>query len=213
MDAKPRTPEEVYGPALELAQQALPNLKPQETKGRAGVAFEPSDEEGGEFVVAFLGQLYRVRWPQGIVWRAADGEVADIPTRLLLLHYLLQADGTPMASKWIAFRDLPGGLGYYAAFEGRANRRLVGAFGTDRPAFEAAAHTLGGETLTFGDASFVFRALPRLWLAVILYLADDEFPASANMVFDASASHYLPTEDLAVLGGMLASRLIKAIPV
>jgi hypothetical protein len=212
MDPKPRTPEETYGPALERAQQTLPDLKPQETADKAGVTFEPSDQDGGEFVIGFLGQIYRVRWPQGIAWRSADKQEADIATRLLLLHYLLHADGTPMASKWVSFRDMPGGLGYYAAFEGRANRRLVRAFGTERPAFESAARTLGGEPLAFGDASFLFRVLPRLWLAVILYLADDEFSASANVLFDASASHYLPTEDLAVLGGLLASRLIKAAP-
>lgn len=212
MDPRPRTPEETYGPALERAQQALPNLKPQEAASRAGVSFELSDQDEGAFIIPYFGQLYRVRWPQGTVRQAADQQEADITTRLLLLHYLLQADGTPMASKWIAFRYLPGGLGYDAAFEGRANRRLVRAFGTDRPAFESAARTLGGESLAFGDASFLFRVLPRLWLAVVLYLADEEFPASANVLFDASASHYLPTEDIAVLGGLLASRLIKAVP-
>jgi hypothetical protein len=68
---------------------------------------------------------------------------------------------------------------------------------------------LRGESLSFGDASFLFRTLPRLWMAVVLYLADDEFPANANVLFDATASHYLPTEDLAVLGGLLAGRLIR----
>jgi hypothetical protein len=212
MDLKPRTPEETYGPALDRARKALPNLNPLQAAAQAGVDFEPSDQGGGEFVVPIFGQLYRVRWPQGTARRAADRQEADVATRLLLLHYLLQADGTPMVSKWIAFRDLPGGLGYTAAFEGRANRRLMRAFGTACPVFEAAARALGGEPLTFGDASFLFRVLPRLWLAVILYLADEEFPASANVLFDASASHYLPTEDLAVLGGLLASRLIKAAP-
>ena len=63
--------------------------------------------------------------------------------------------------------------------------------------------------MSFGDASFLFRVLPRLWMAVVLYLADDEFGASANVLFDGAADHYLPTEDLAVLGGMLSSRLIR----
>ena len=212
MDIKPRTPEERYGPALERARQALPSVDPQEVVVRAGVAFEPSGQGEGEFVIPFFGQLYRVGWPQGTAQRASDGQEADIATRILLLHYLLEADGTPMASKWITFRNLPGGLGYDAAFEGRANSRLVWAFGEDGPAFEAAARAIEGEPLTFGDASFLFRVLPHLWLAVVLYVADEEFPASANVLFDASASHYLATEDLAVLGGILASRLIKATP-
>jgi hypothetical protein len=114
-----------------------------------------------------------------------------------------------LASRWDAFRALPGGLGYDAAFQGRANLRLARAFGSDQAAFARASRALGGEPLTFGDASFLFRLLPRVWLAVVLHLADEEFGANANVLFDAAASHYLPTEDLAVLGGMLASRLIK----
>jgi hypothetical protein len=47
-------------------------------------------------------------------------------------------------------------------------------------------------------------------MAIVMYVEDDEFPASANVLFDAAASHYLPTEDLAVLGGLLASQLVKA---
>ncbi|RPI58153.1 MAG: DUF3786 domain-containing protein, partial [Chloroflexi bacterium] len=44
---------------------------------------------------------------------------------ILLLHYLLTADGTATADRWIAFRNLPGGLGYDAAFQARANLRLA----------------------------------------------------------------------------------------
>jgi hypothetical protein len=127
-----------------------------------------------------------------------------------MMHYLLTADGTPLGADWIAFRNLPGGLGYDGAFQGRASLRLAHAFGTDLSGFEKAARALGGERLSFGDASFSFRLLPRVWLAAVLHLADEEFSATANVLFDAAASHYLPTEDLAVLGGILASQLIKA---
>lgn len=205
MQAQPRTPEETYAPALNKALAAFPRLEPQETAFRAAVTYD-----NGRFQVPFFGTMYHVHWPKGTIQRAADQEQVDIATQLLNLHYLLTADGTPLAAEWVAFRNLPGGLGYDAAFQGRANWRLAHAFGTDRSAFENAARALGGERLSFGDASFLFRLFPRAWLAVVLYLADDEFPASANVLFDAAVSHYLPTEDLAVLGGLLAGRLVKA---
>jgi hypothetical protein len=205
MQAKPRTPEETYGPALKMARSAFRRLDPREMAVRAAV---PYDE--GRFQVPFFGTMYHVHWPKGTIQQLADQEEVDIATQILNLHYLLTADGTPLAAEWVAFRSLPGGLGYDAAFQGRANLRLAHAFGADTPAFENAARALGGERLSFGDSSFLFRLFPRAWLAVVLYLADDEFPASANVLFDAAVSHYLPTEDLAVLGGMLAGRLVKA---
>jgi hypothetical protein len=209
MGRKPRTPKETYGPALEKARIEFPQLNPELAALRAAVSFEAADNDQGPFAVPFLGAAYRVDWPGGAVTQAADGRPADIATQLVLLHYLLTADGTPMASKWIAFRNLPGGMGYEAAFRGRAPVRLARAFGHDRKAFEQASRQLGGEPLSFGDAAFLFRVLPRMWMAVVLHVADEEFPADANILFDAAAEHYLPTEDLAVVGGMLAGRLIK----
>lgn len=211
MQNKPRTPEETYGPALEKAQLEFPRLQPHETAERAGVVYQAGDAAGGgRFEIPFLGTRYYTHWPEGTVQRAEDLEQADIATRILLLHYLLTADGTPVASRWIAFRNLPGGLGYEPAFRQRASLRLSRAFGTDQASFEGAARALGGERLTFGDASFLFRVLPRVWLSVVVHLADEEFPASANVLFDAAVDRYLPTEDLAVVGGLLAARLIRA---
>jgi hypothetical protein len=207
MQHKPRSPEETYGPALQKAQQAFPDLDPVETAARAAV-----DYEDGAFLVPFFETRYQVLWPSAAIQRASDEGEVDVASRIVMLHYLLNADGAPLAAKWIAFRNLPGGMGYDGAFQGRANLRLAHAFGSDLAGFEAAAQVLGGERLEFGDASFCFRLLPRVWLAVVLYLADEEFPASANVLFDGAASHYLPTEDLAVLGGVLAGRLIKATP-
>jgi hypothetical protein len=210
MDAKPRSPEETYGPALRKAQQEFPNIEPAKIAACAAVPYEKTSDNSGFFEIPFFGTLYHVYWPQGTVVKAADRTEADIATHIILLHYLLTADGTPLASQWIAFRNLPGGLGYDAAFRGRASLRLAHAFGNDQAAFEKASQVLRGEPLTFGDASYLYRILPRVWMAVVLNVADEEFSANANVLFDAATSHYLPTEDIAVLGGMLAGRLIKA---
>ena len=161
---RPRSPEETYAPALEQAHRAFPHIEPAAAATHADVEYQPAPEGTGLFEVAFLGTRYRISWPAGDVHRVQDddSQPVDVTTTLLLLHYLLTADGSPMTDNWVAFRSLPGGLGYDAAFRGRANARLERAFGSDRAAFEAAAKATGGERLTFGDASFAFRVLPRL---------------------------------------------------
>lgn len=203
-----RSREEAYLAALEQAIHKLQKLEPYQAAYMAGCDYH-LDETGGHFVVPFFGQEYKVTFPH-IAVHSATGQQADVTTSLIVLHYLIQADGVPPADHWIAFRELPDGRVYDSAFQKRAPLRVLQAYGSDAKAFSAAARALGGEPIQFGDAAFRFRLLPRLAMAVILYLGDEEFAPRVSMLFDAAAGHYLPTEDLAVLGGMLASKLVKA---
>ncbi len=207
---KQRTPEETYGPALDKAVADLQSLDPWVVALRSDTQHISLTETSSQIGVRFWGADYVVRYPEISVEEAETGVEPPIAVKILILHYLINADGTLLADSWIAFRELPDGRVYDAAFRRRANLRLAQVFGRDLDGFVAAAEALGGTRLTYGDASFLFNIFPRLRLAAVLYLADEEFPASANVLFDAAASHYLPTEDLAVLGGMLAGRLIKS---
>jgi hypothetical protein len=147
------------------------------------------------------------------------GAPAHVAVRIMLLHYLLQADGTPPSGEWVAFRELPDGLFYAASFTARAEAPLEAVFGAPAAAdastppggldaFRRAAADAGGEPFAAADAAFAFRALPLLRLGVMLWEGDDEFPARGQIVFDSAAGHCLPAEDLAGLGGLLARRLL-----
>jgi hypothetical protein len=170
-------------------------------------------------LVRLFGRPHLVTHPDGAVTAvregegAAPGEPAHIAVAILLLHYLLTADGAAPAGEWKAYRELPDGLFYATSFAGRAEKPLAGAFGESPAgldAFRAAARAAGGDALTLGDASFRFAALPRVDVAVLVWAGDDEEPGEARVLFDAGAGHYLPAEDLAGLGGQLAHRLIAA---
>ena len=141
------------------------------------------------------------------------GEPAHIAVAILLLHYLLLADGAAPAGTWSGYRELPDGLFYAASFASRAEAPLANAFAGSAAgveAFRAAARAAGGDALTLGDASFRFVALPRVEVAVLIWAGDDEEPGEARVLFDANAGRSLPAEDLAGLGGQLAHRLIAA---
>ena len=204
----PRTSEERYAPALDKALARWKQMDPQEAAWKAGAEFDAASRTVS---LALVGETYLVTHPEGSVrLRDSDAEV-PITTRILLFHYLLTADGTPPAGRWVAFRELPDAMVYDPAFQGRTTQRIRGRFGADLEAFHRAAKAFGGDSLTFGDASYLVRALPRVWMAVVVYKGDEEFSPSANVLFDAAAGNYLPTEDLAVLGGHLASRLVHAV--
>lgn len=195
-------------PFMEKAQQELGQLDPFLLAARSGLEYEGSAREG-RFAGDLFGQRHLINYPDFTV-RLADSDEPSSPERQsMFLHYLRTADGTRLADRWISFRELPDGAFYHRAFQGYCGDRLARTFGNEPELFRQAARVVGGTRLSLGDVAFAFQALPRVPLAVIYWLGDEEFPPTAQVLFDASASHYLPTDGLAVLGNWLCDRLVK----
>ncbi len=161
----------------------------------------------GVLKVQFYGEPHVITLPDLQVSVQATGRVCGLNRTSMFLYYLQTADGTPAAGKWVSFRDLPGGMFYHQAYQGYSGDRLAKAIDNRTSVFERAARNLNGIKLDLGDAAFAFDALPRVRVAAVYYAGDEDFPASANVLFDASASHYLPTDALAGVGSALVDRL------
>jgi len=194
--------------AWEQARSEWAAADPARCAAQAGCGLSPDG-----VTVPFFGRPHLVTHPGGDV--SAAGAPAHVAVSILLLHYLLRADGAPPAGEWLAFRELPDGMFYAASFAQRAEAPLAQAFGAGSGSglevFGGAAAAAGGLPLELADAAFAFQVLPRLALAVLVWAGDEEFPTQASLVFDAAAGHYLPAEDLAGLGGLLARRLTSGL--
>jgi hypothetical protein len=128
----------------------------------------------------------------------------------MLLYYLVTADGAPMSDRWISFRELPDGAFYHQAFQGYSGNVIARTFSDEMEAFDRAARELKGAAIpALAPLAFAFQPLPRVRIACALWPGDDEFPTRASVLFDAAASHYMPTDGLALLGAGLARRLMK----
>ncbi len=126
----------------------------------------------------------------------------------MLSHYAVGIFAD-LTGKFMKFRDLPGGYSYERAFINRAIKPIEETFGQTPNGLVEAAKKLGGNPLDIGDASAEIPTLRGIPLTYVLYGAED-YPASANVFYDESASSFLPTEDLAVLGELTTLRLIAA---
>jgi hypothetical protein len=164
----------------------------------------------GRICLAYWGQEHAVSWPTLQAVRLAGGQPCSTFDAAMLLYYLATADGTLPAGRWIGFRELPGGSFYNQAFQGYSGDPLARTFSSRPGELERAAQELGGRRLT-GIAPFAwsFLPLPRLSLAAALWPGDEELAGRAAVLFDASASHYLPTDGLALLGAGLSGRLLR----
>ena len=177
-------------------------LDPQKIAAKTGMEFE-----NGVFRVKFYGDPYLITFPELEVKSETTGKVYGLNRSAMFFFYMLTADGSPMMGKWAAFRDLPGGTFYHQAYQSYSGDRLAKAIDNHVGVFERAAKVLGGTKLDIGDAAFAFDALPRVRVAAVYNAGDEDFPASANVLFDASASHYLPTDALGGVGSALVDRL------
>ena len=137
-------------------------------------------------------------------------EALEIQIISIILSHFAKAEILPKSGKLIKYSDLPGGHAYERAYLQRAIEPITEAFG-DCPPTELieAAKLLNGVVLDFGDVAVEIPSLYRIPLLYVLWLKE-EFPASLTVLYDESASRYLPTEDLAVLTELTSSRLIKA---
>lgn len=177
-------------------------MDPQKIAGNTGMKFE-----NGVFQVDFYGEPYTISFPDLEVRFAKTNKVCGLNRSAMFFFYMLTADGSPVVGKWVAFRDLPGGTFYHQAYQGYSGDRLAKAIDNHTHVFERAAKQLNGEKLDIGNAAFAFQALPRVRVAAVYNEGDEDFPATANVLFDASASNYLPTDALGGLGSALVDRL------
>jgi len=127
---------------------------------------------------------------------------------LLLAHYSL-ANEKAKTGKLVKFKDLPGGYAYEHAFTQRAIDPIAQAFSSDTAQLAEVAKLFGGKRLNYGNMSVEIPALEGIPIVYILWAAP-EFPVSANLLFDESASCFLDTEALSSLGELTTYRLLKA---
>ena len=160
--------------------------------------------------ITYWGRIVSLAWPDLTAHYEPDGPECSVFDTAVLLYYLHTADGVALADRWIGYRELPDGAFYANAFQGYSGDRLARMFGVQPQAYSTAAQALDGLPLPgLPGLAYAFQPLPRIRLATILYPGDEEFPARGSVLFDAAASHYLPTDGLALLGSGIVSRLAK----
>lgn len=204
------TGQAAVGHYQEAFRKALANFSHQDPEIMASLSNTTYDPTQGLFTVPSFGQTIHVHYPDGKVTFANSDLLPLMGWRLVLLNYLGRADGTPLAKRLISYRELESGTVYYPAFQ-RESILPLGRWIKDKnqAILEQAIAHLGGTPGSNADLATVLPALPRVPVTVKMWFPDEELPGSANVLFDATANHYLHTEDLAVLGGYAVAFLIK----
>lgn len=163
------------------------------------------DGEKGRIKIAYFGAPVEVSHPEGEMFSPRLDLTRN--DRVLILQYLSQATPVVPRNEWISFLQLPGGELHHVPFVNEAIKPLAEKFGSCPQELVLRARELGGTPVTMGDAGAVIAVFPRLPVAVSVREGDEEFPASANILFDATAPFHLTTAALWVLGVEVSRKL------
>ena len=179
--------------------------------GPVAAAESGASYENGMFTLKFYNRTFIIHHTDVHVEEVGDDAPVPMYIALLLMHYLIQASAIPEDGHWITYRELPGATLFEKRFHQMAIQPLLNVYGNDAEGLKKAGESLGGLPMDrTGDAAYRFLALPKIPISFILYLGEDEIPSTVNILFDAAAPSYLPTEDLSYVGMYMAIALMKA---
>ncbi len=191
-----------YKGAMENSVKILTQKDPVQIARWSGGMYRP---DFSSLLLSSLGQLLQVELPQGEVYFKGTQQKPLWQWRLITTNYLGRAHGTPLAGNLISFRELEGGGTFLPAFQKSAIARLVKIAEENSIAdINNACLQLGGELGSRGDAGALLHFYPRFPVTVVFWKGDEEIVSSANLLFDETANHYLHTEDIAVVGELVA---------
>ena len=178
------------------AWDILAGLNPEDVSHRSKAAY---DELSGAYILRLFSEEVSVspedRKIQG------DSQAADFLlnglrhySRLSLLWYLIQSRDIPLSGKLINPGSVAGGLIFSKGSHMLPLDKIAERYGNDIPDFLRRGGEFGGRQLDYGDAALGLLPFPRIPLVLLIWAKDKEFPARADLLFDATCSTHLPPD-------------------
>lgn len=197
-----------YEKCNEVSKEIWNDLKerdPVEVTGRTGVIFRD-----GLYHLPFLDRELLID-PAGQEIRVAQAPEGEPGFRVCLsaLSYLLRLDPKALGPG-ISPLELPGGSTFFRGHHGLPDAPLGARFGQDLAGFLTAGQRLKAETRPAGDAALALSVFPGLMVEVILWRADDEFPAQVSFTLPAHLDRFWFLDAVWGLLNLVTQELLKA---
>ncbi len=165
--------------------------------------------DSSKVITEYLNQSYVISLPDFEVSLQDSGVEVALKDKIIILHYLTLAKGTPRSGKLIAFKQLPGCASYFPVFEQLAIKPLLDHFGKEPRLLVDAAAKLGGHKANYGDTGVTINAFSKVPMTMALWRGDGEFAPRGSIMFDSNICDYLPIEDIRDICATIARRLVS----
>ena len=198
-----------YEMAYKLACEQLAGIRDIEVQCRKSGAQYLEIDAKKVIVIEYLNRSYLISLPDIEISLRNSEEAVPIEDKILMLHYLISAKGTPLSNRMITYKELPEGANYFPNFAQRVIKPLIGYFGKEPHRLIDVAGKLGGSSADYGDAAVTINVFSRVPITFVLWRGDDEFAPRGSIMFDSTIPDYLSTEDINVLCASIAWKLVR----
>jgi hypothetical protein len=169
------------------------------------------DHSRGCFRLTLWGQDYEVFPDESRIARV--GKTALDPENyhfLFIICYLLNAKDLQVKNQWISEKDIPGGPTFFRGPHEVPTRLIVNRYGNDLLGFKKGCERLKGVSIDLGDGAFSFHITPRIPVAVVYWIGDEDFPAEAKVLFDKTIIDHLALDIIFALAVLVCNRIANA---
>jgi hypothetical protein len=180
----------------EKVWETLATLDPEEVCRRSDAVY---DYTSGLYTLKSFGRDFQVSpLEKKILPRSPDDEIflrkLGYFFNLSVTGYLAIARDVALTGRLVNPVNMKSGQLFFRGSHVLPLDRVAEKYAGDSEGFLKRGMELGGQKLEHGDASVKLFPLPRVPVVQVLWVADDEFPARANLLFDSSCEIRLPID-------------------
>lgn len=189
--------------ALKLAREKLAGVDFNTRAEQLGLTCENGKIE--MHVFGSTGVLDTVTLTMNIKDSGKPVKDADL---VLVLHFLVCEIPFKPTGELIAYREFTGGQFYLAPFLSRTVKPVVDKYGNDIESIKKCLAKFESTPVDMGDWAVKVRTIAGMDITLIYHLGDEEFPASAEVLFDSSLKRIYGAEDAAVMASRICIGLL-----
>jgi hypothetical protein len=185
----------------------LAERNPEQVARRSGATVQAD----GSYQLQVLDNMYQIDCTAQTIIPVCDENKnePDSHLNIAIINYLINAKEVDPIGEWVSPRSFPGGIEFFSGPHSMPVDRLITQFGADLDGFITACEELGGMPVDYADAGYSFLFFPRLPVAVLLWKADDEFPARASILVDWTADQHLALDSILGVMIVMEERLVS----
>ncbi|MBN1998907.1 DUF3786 domain-containing protein [candidate division KSB1 bacterium] len=178
------------------AWQRLARMVPEDVCRRAGVKYNTDNRQ---YILQILSCEIFVSPGDRTIFSSSDAGQRLLKNYayfsvLAVLTYLISAQEMPLSGNLVRPASIHGGEIFIKGTHVLPVEKIAKKYARSVDVFKKRCRELGGEPLTHADAAFRLFPFPRVAVAVLLWDGDDEFPARADVLLDASCEKQLPPD-------------------